>query len=1354
MRLLVANFFPAFFPPSSGGEQRYYYLYKHLSQWHDVTLLSASFHDRPEEIVQHSASFREYRVPKPPVIAELHADLATAGIGDECSALVVGVSSTCDSALRRRFRELATFADVIIHESPFTLPLDETAYCDGKPRVYASYNVECRLAEQMLKGEAGVEAARFIAFLERQLLDRADLVFATSAEDRSAFIDQFGCRAPVGLVPNGFELMAAEPATPSASSNAKPYVVFIGSAHPPNVEAAEFICRELAPAVPGLEFRVMGSVCSRLKAEIPSNVRLLGFVEEAEMRRQLAQCAAALNPLVSGSGTNLKMLQYMEAGAPILATPTGARGLELQHGRDALVCPIHCFAESLGQLVERPDLWRPLGDAARDEAYSKYSWARIAQDYRKDLEALGPEPGRARRKRLVVVNDFPVSPARSGGEVRMCGLLRELAVDFDVEFLCLTDEDAGSEVRVAPSARQRSFPKTREHLQAQLLADARGPWSVRDIVAADWVLENEPFVSQFLSAAADADLVIFEHPYLAPLASRLPPFVKVLYSSLNVEEDLKRKTLSSRADGHEWAARVAHLERGLVERSCAIVAVSEEDAEVFRGRFPLKDVIVIENGIGDIGHAQPVAIDAQARSGAVFLGSGHPPNVDAARFIVEALAPRLPAVQFHLIGSVCHSLMAGDVPENVVRHGVVDDERKERLLASCAIAINPMAWGGGSSLKIPDFLAAGLPLVSTAMGVRGFKVQDGVSYIEAGLADFADKVEALLGDVDLRERLALAGRRVAQRLRWPVVGARYRRFLRGLLRTKSGDELRLLAVTYRFANPAPGGAESYLNNMLKHLARRSSMRIDVAACDVGAIQNHWHFSALYHPASPPSREIAGVGNVLRFPIDPPDPEALAKCRALFDRWMEESRVQSRTLFPRLEGSMLMGGWNFPETAGGSPWRWSSLCSHVKLDPSVRAIRVEGTSPMRRRISLRVGGESIDADAGGSFALEARCPEGGTLAELVVDQPLETTDDPRQLGVAVQRVSVRNDAGWIDLDMERDLEAIARKSIPREWTESLISLAEDRPGGIDDLFCQVRGPHSAAMSAWLETHAASYDAILVQGVPFAPIVWASQIARRAAPVVLLPHFHVEDRYYHWKAYYQAFRNADCVLSAPSQLKEQFFDRIDARSESVAGGGIDLEEFEEERREAASRAFRDVHESNRPFVLVLGRKAAGKRYEIVLEALELPGYEAPSFDIVMIGPDEDSKPVDQSFVHYYGSRKREFVLGALAQCACLVNMSESESFGIVLLEAWAMRRPVVAQRNCMAFTDLVQDGVNGYLAESPPEVRRRIEEYLGDPALAARHAAAGYEVARRFSWESLATQVEGIVRDVAFIVEEER
>ena len=88
-RILVANFFPAFTPPSSGGEQRYFYLYLYLSAYFDVTLLSPTYSHHAYELVEHSPTFREHRVPKDAVFDQLHGVLHNREIGPECSALVV-----------------------------------------------------------------------------------------------------------------------------------------------------------------------------------------------------------------------------------------------------------------------------------------------------------------------------------------------------------------------------------------------------------------------------------------------------------------------------------------------------------------------------------------------------------------------------------------------------------------------------------------------------------------------------------------------------------------------------------------------------------------------------------------------------------------------------------------------------------------------------------------------------------------------------------------------------------------------------------------------------------------------------------------------------------------------------------------------------------------------------------------------------------------------------------------------------------------------------------------------------------------------------------------------------------------
>jgi len=86
--------------------------------------------------------------------------------------------------------------------------------------------------------------------------------------------------------------------------------------------------------------------------------------------------------------------------------------------------------------------------------------------------------------------------------------------------------------------------------------------------------------------------------------------------------------------------------------------------------------------------------------------------------------------------------------------------------------------------------------------------------------------------------------------------------------------------------------------------------------------------------------------------------------------------------------------------------------------------------------------------------------------------------------------------------------------------------------------------------------------------------------------------------------------------------------------------------------------------------------------------------------------------------------------------VVNMSDSESFGIVVLEAWLARRPVVVQRNCLAFGELIDDGVDGFLVESVGDICTAVKKYLQNPELALQHGELGRAKALDYSWESIA------------------
>ena len=693
-RLLVLNFFPAFFPPSSGGEQRYFYVYHYLSRRYDVTLLSPTFPHQREEVVEFSASFREHRIPKERIHVDLHRDLDAQGIGQECSALVCALAAKSETAFHRRYRALAPHADIIFHDSPFMVDYDEQLGKDDKPRVYNSYNVEANLMQQMLEGPHKARYVSLIGELEARLVGASRLVFATSNAEREMFVERYGCDPDkLAVAPNGFEPPADDvPSNERApdheidawlAGDTRPLAIFLGSAHPPNVEAARFICEVVAPALPRFRFAIAGSVCDRL-GDAPENVRLLGLLSGPAKVRHFRRCDVALNPMFTGAGTNLKMLDFMSWGLPIVSTLVGARGLDIEDGRHCVVAARESFAAAVAGLIVDPAKRARVGAAARALAYERYTWRSITDAMHEALEPLlATNSGMLRsadRRRILVLNDFPVGSAAAGGEVRIARLLATLAQWHDVTLLCLTDEIGASDRRVAPGFREIAIPKTEDHRALQQEWNNRHPVSVSDIVSAAMCSKNATLVELYGLLAGEADVVVLEHPYLAPLLQTSAPPRHVIYEAFNVESVLKAAMLAPHPDRDTLVAKVTAIEKEACADADRIICVSDEDREAFEASGHC-GIAVIQNGVDmQIGTADAdlSAITGffEGRAVAVFLGSGHIPNVEAVEFIVRELAPANERVVFLIVGAAAHYFAGRDVPSNVLLCGRVEDDVK------------------------------------------------------------------------------------------------------------------------------------------------------------------------------------------------------------------------------------------------------------------------------------------------------------------------------------------------------------------------------------------------------------------------------------------------------------------------------------------------------------------------------------------------------------------------------------------------------------------------------------------------------------------------------------------------------
>ncbi|MFS8085032.1 MAG: glycosyltransferase, partial [Acidobacteriota bacterium] len=685
---------------------------------------------------------------------------------------------------------------------------------------------------------------------------------------------------------------------------------------------------------------------------------------------------------------------------------------------------------------------------------------------------------------------------------------------------------------------------------------------------------------------------------------------------------------------------------------------------------------------------------------------------------------------------------------NVLLFGVVEEAEKNCLLKNATVAINPMFAGGGSSLKVPDFFAAELPMVSTITGIRGYGLIDGRHFLAADANSFPACLKRLLADGSLRTSLRRNALEYAKaNVDWSVLGKRYLSALRGLTR----HPRRLLVVTYRFTGLPLGGAEAYLDNLLRELAKIGAFSIDVATYDVGRIANKWHFSAEYGPADSAASPSAYVENLFRFPLDATDPVAdFDACKKLFSMWMEESRIQGREFLDMFQAPILLGGWNFPEKrTDGTTTRWSSKLAEIYVGQSAKNLKMTGFVPKGRILTPCIGGEESGQSYSGAFDLCFPLTVGGhQIVQVVIDGASDFENDPRELGAHFHRIAIEDANGWREVSLGDDYASCALARDVDRWVRSLVSLTEKRAPEDDGLFVTVRGPHSSALKAWLEENIARYEVVLAQGVPFASSVDALEVSKtHHVPCVLLPHFHMEDKYYHWQSFYRAFRSADLVLATPRSAADSFFEPLGAKSHHVLGGGASGDEFLPEMLDKAAKAFLKVHTVNGLFILVLGRKAGGKNYRMVMDAVAQLNRRGHRLDLVMIGPDDDGVQIDEANVYYYGMQPRDVVVGALARCLCVVNMSGSESFGIVLIESWLAGRPVIAQRNCAAFAELVRDGENGFLAETDDEIAVAVSCYLDDEELARRFGDAGKTVAHAFTWNALAEDVNSCLLDTA-------
>jgi glycosyltransferase involved in cell wall biosynthesis len=200
----------------------------------------------------------------------------------------------------------------------------------------------------------------------------AHVLFCSSVDRDRAERLAPGVAARSTIVPNCVDVSTFTPRPAAAFARGGP-VVFVGTLrYPPNFFALEEICARIAPALPDLEFQIVGASSVR-PARVPGNVRFLGRVETTAAPLAAAQIAIA--PVRHGSGTRLKLLEYFAAGLPVVCTAKAAEGLDVEDGRHVLLAETPSeHVAAIRALAADPGRCAAMGAAARALVEARYDW--------------------------------------------------------------------------------------------------------------------------------------------------------------------------------------------------------------------------------------------------------------------------------------------------------------------------------------------------------------------------------------------------------------------------------------------------------------------------------------------------------------------------------------------------------------------------------------------------------------------------------------------------------------------------------------------------------------------------------------------------------------------------------------------------------------------------------------------------------------------------------------------------------------------------------------------------------------------------------------------------------------------
>ncbi|MCX7928120.1 MAG: glycosyltransferase family 4 protein [Patescibacteria group bacterium] len=383
--LMLVPFLPNI--KTSGGQTRWYNIIKYLSKSHEITLFSLIKDESERQFIPELKKYcRKVKVFKRPKSPWTFRNIFLTGITWFPFLVIRNFSLEEKNAIKKELERERY--DLIHAETFYVMPhIPKTSV----PSILVEQTIEYQVYMHYVINEAPwflkplflIDVMK-LRFWEKYFWKKADGLVAVSREDK-LIMQKLIPKADVDIIPNGvdFEYYCAK----KVEKKFPPRVLYgvTNFEWLQNLEAVNILIKEVWPHIKkGFPTAILWIVGRKIPYDLlqlskeKQDIKITESI--ADSRDAYLGASVMLTPIRGSGGTRLKVLEAMAAGLPVVSTSVGVAGLDVKHGKHALISDdTKELARFTVELLKDKDKARIIGKNGKDYVRKFFDWQSIVK---------------------------------------------------------------------------------------------------------------------------------------------------------------------------------------------------------------------------------------------------------------------------------------------------------------------------------------------------------------------------------------------------------------------------------------------------------------------------------------------------------------------------------------------------------------------------------------------------------------------------------------------------------------------------------------------------------------------------------------------------------------------------------------------------------------------------------------------------------------------------------------------------------------------------------------------------------------------------------------------------------------